>query len=322
MRAILVTRTGGPDVLDLTDVPDPTPGAGDLLVRVDAAGINYIDTYFRTGTYPRELPYVPGDEGTGVVEAVGEQVGGDFSVGDRVAWASAPGSYAELAVVHAAVAVRVPDGVDAPQAASVLLQGMTAHYLVESTYPVQPGDTVLVHAGAGGVGLILTQLVVAKGATAITTVSTDEKADLSREAGAAHVLRYEEDVAARVRDLTGGEGVAATYDGVGRSTFDASVASTRVRGTVALFGAASGPVPPVDPQVLNRSGSLFLTRPTLVHHVRDRAELEWRAGDVMQALADGTLTVRVGNRYPLAEARRAHEDLEGRRTTGSIVLEP
>ncbi|MBY6364501.1 quinone oxidoreductase family protein [Rhodococcoides corynebacterioides] len=322
MRAILVTRTGGPDVLDLTDVPDPTPGAGDLLVRVDAAGINYIDTYFRTGTYPRELPYVPGDEGTGVVEAVGEQVGGDFSVGDRVAWASAPGSYAELAVVPAAVAVRVPDGVDAPQAASVLLQGMTAHYLVESTYPVQPGDTVLVHAGAGGVGLILTQLVVAKGATAITTVSTDEKADLSREAGAAHVLRYEEDVAARVRDLTGGEGVAATYDGVGRSTFDASVASTRVRGTVALFGAASGPVPPVDPQVLNRSGSLFLTRPTLVHHVRDRAELEWRAGDVMQALADGTLTVRVGNRYPLAEARRAHEDLEGRRTTGSIVLEP
>ncbi|MFW0873803.1 quinone oxidoreductase family protein [Rhodococcoides corynebacterioides] len=322
MRAILVTRTGGPDVLDLTDVPDPTPGAGDLLVRVDAAGINYIDTYFRTGTYPRELPYVPGDEGTGVVEAVGEQVGGDFSVGDRVAWASAPGSYAELAVVPAAVAVRVPDGVDAPQAASVLLQGMTAHYLVESTYPVQPGDTVLVHAGAGGVGLILTQLVVAKGATAITTVSTDEKADLSREAGAAHVLRYEEDVAARVRDLTGGEGVAATYDGVGRSTFDASVASTRVRGTVALFGAASGPVPPVDPQVLNRSGSLFLTRPTLVHHVRDRAELEWRAGDVMQALADGTLTVRVGNRYSLAEARRAHEDLEGRRTTGSIVLEP
>ncbi|WP_068151994.1 quinone oxidoreductase family protein [Rhodococcoides corynebacterioides] len=322
MRAILVTRTGGPDVLDLTDVPDPTPGAGDLLVRVDAAGINYIDTYFRTGTYPRELPYVPGDEGTGVVEAVGEQVGGDFSVGDRVAWASAPGSYAELAVVPAAVAVRVPDGVDAPQAASVLLQGMTAHYLVESTYPVQPGDTVLVHAGAGGVGLILTQLVVAKGATAITTVSTDEKADLSREAGAAHVLRYEEDVAARVRDLTGGEGVAATYDGVGRSTFDASVASTRVRGTVALFGAASGPVPPVDPQVLNRSGSLFLTRPTLVHHVRDRAELEWRAGNVMQALADGTLTVRVGNRYPLAEVRRAHEDLEGRRTTGSIVLEP
>lgn len=322
MRAILVTRTGGPDVLDLTDVPDPRPGAQDLLVRVDAAGINYIDTYFRTGTYPRELPYVPGDEGTGVVEAVGEQVGGDFSVGDRVAWASAPGSYAELAVVPAAVAVRVPDGVDAPVAASVLLQGMTAHYLVESTYPVQSGDTVLIHAGAGGVGLILTQLVVAKGATAITTVSTDEKADLSRGAGAAHVLRYEDDIAARVREITDGEGVAATYDGVGRTTFDASVASTRIRGTVALFGAASGPVPPVDPQLLNRSGSLFLTRPTLVHHVRDRAELEWRAGAVMAAVADGTLTVTVGRRYPLADARRAHEDLEGRRTTGSIVLEP
>ncbi|MBY6366205.1 quinone oxidoreductase family protein [Rhodococcoides corynebacterioides] len=322
MRAILVTRTGEPDVLDLTDVPDPRPGAQDLLVRVEAAGINYIDTYFRTGTYPRELPYVPGDEGTGVVEAVGEQVGGDFSVGDRVAWASAPGSYAELAVVPAAVAVRVPDGVDAPVAASVLLQGMTAHYLVESTYPVQSGDTVLIHAGAGGVGLILTQLVVAKGATAITTVSTDEKADLSRGAGAAHVLRYEDDIAARVREITDGEGVAATYDGVGRTTFDASVASTRIRGTVALFGAASGPVPPVDPQLLNRSGSLFLTRPTLVHHVRDRAELEWRAGAVMAAVADGTLTVTVGRRYPLADARRAHEDLEGRRTTGSIVLEP
>ena len=295
MRAVLVTRTGGPDVLDVTDVPDPVPGPADLLVRVQASGINYIDTYFRSGSYPRELPYVPGDEGTGVVEQVGSEVS-EFSVGDRVAWAAAPGSYAELVRVPAASAIAVPAGVDPPQAASVLLQGMTAHYLIESTYPVQSGDVVLVHAGAGGVGLILTQLVTAKGATVITTVSTDEKEALSREAGAAHVLRYDDDIPARVRDITDGVGVAAVYDGVGASTFDASLESVRIRGTVALFGAASGPVPPVDPQRLNKAGSVFLTRPTLAHHVRDRAELEWRGGDVVRALADGTLTVRVEHR--------------------------
>ncbi|KQU34596.1 MULTISPECIES: quinone oxidoreductase family protein [unclassified Rhodococcus (in: high G+C Gram-positive bacteria)] len=321
MRAVLVTRTGGPDVLDVTDVPDPVPGPADLLVRVQASGINYIDTYFRSGSYPRELPYVPGDEGTGVVEQVGSEVSG-FSVGDRVAWAAAPGSYAELVRVPAASAIAVPAGVDPPQAASVLLQGMTAHYLIESTYPVRSGDVVLVHAGAGGVGLILTQLVTAKGATVITTVSTDEKEALSREAGATHVLRYDDDIPSRVRDITDGVGVAAVYDGVGASTFDASLESVRIRGTVALFGAASGPVPPVDPQRLNKAGSVFLTRPTLAHHIRDRAELEWRGGDVVRALADGTLTVRVEHRYPLEQARQAHIDLESRRTAGSIVLEP
>ncbi|WP_285184971.1 quinone oxidoreductase [Rhodococcus sp. MEB041] len=321
MRAVLVTRTGGPDVLDVTDVPDPVPGPADLLVRVQASGINYIDTYFRSGSYPRELPYVPGDEGTGVVEQVGSEVSG-FSVGDRVAWAAAPGSYAELVRVPAAAAIAVPAGVDPPQAASVLLQGMTAHYLIESTYPVRSGDVVLVHAGAGGVGLILTQLVTAKGATVITTVSTDEKEALSREAGATHVLRYDDDIPSRVRDITDGVGVAAVYDGVGASTFDASLESVRIRGTVALFGAASGPVPPVDPQRLNKAGSVFLTRPTLAHHIRDRAELEWRGGDVVRALADGTLTVRVEHRYPLEQARQAHIDLESRRTAGSIVLEP
>ncbi|MDQ1180349.1 quinone oxidoreductase [Rhodococcus sp. SORGH_AS_0301] len=321
MRAVLVTRTGGPDVLDVTDVPDPLPGPADLLVRVQASGINYIDTYFRSGSYPRELPYVPGDEGTGVVEQVGSEVSG-FSVGDRVAWAAAPGSYAELVRVPAASAIAVPAGVDPPQAASVLLQGMTAHYLIESTYPVRSGDVVLVHAGAGGVGLILTQLVTAKGATVITTVSTDEKEALSREAGATHVLRYDDDIPSRVRDITDGVGVAAVYDGVGASTFDASLESVRIRGTVALFGAASGPVPPVDPQRLNKAGSVFLTRPTLAHHIRDRAELEWRGGDVVRALADGTLTVRVEHRYPLEQARQAHIDLESRRTAGSIVLEP
>lgn len=321
MRAVLVTRTGGPDVLDVTDVPDPVPGPADLLVRVQASGINYIDTYFRSGSYPRELPYVPGDEGTGVVEQVGSEVSG-FSVGDRVAWAAAPGSYAELVRVPAASAIAVPAGVDPPQAASVLLQGMTAHYLIESTYPVRSGDVVLVHAGAGGVGLILTQLVTAKGATVITTVSTDEKEALSREAGATHVLRYDDDIPSRVRDITDGVGVAAVYDGVGASTFDASLESVRIRGTVALFGAASGPVPPVDPQRLNKAGSVFLTRPTLAHHIRDRAELEWRGGDVVRALADGTLTVRVEHRYPLEQARQAHIDLESRRTAGSIALEP
>ncbi|MBY6675518.1 quinone oxidoreductase [Rhodococcus sp. BP-332] len=321
MRAVLVTRTGGPDVLDVTEVPDPVAGPADLLVRVQASGINYIDTYFRSGSYPRELPYVPGDEGTGVVEQVGSEVS-EFSVGDRVAWAAAPGSYAELVRVPAASAIAVPAGVDPPQAASVLLQGMTAHYLIESTYPVQSGDVVLVHAGAGGVGLILTQLVTAKGASVITTVSTDEKEALSREAGAAHVLRYDDDIPARVRDITDGVGVAAVYDGVGASTFDASLESVRIRGTVALFGAASGPVPPVDPQRLNKAGSVFLTRPTLAHHIRDRAELEWRGGDVVRALADGTLTVRVEHRYPLEQARQAHTDLESRKTAGSIVLEP
>lgn len=321
MRAVLVRRTGGPDVLEYTDVPDPEPGPTDLLVRVQATGINFIDTYFRSGAYPRTLPYVVGDEASGVVEQVGSEVT-DFANGDRVAWASAPGSYAELVAVPAAVALSVPDEVDPPRAASVLLQGMTAHYLCESTYPVVDGDTLLIHAGAGGVGLLLTQLAARKGATVITTVSTDEKETLSREAGADHVLRYDDDIAARVRDLTDGAGVAAVYDGVGASTFDASLQSLAVRGTLALFGAASGPVPPVDPQRLNAAGSVFLTRPTLAHHVRDRRELAWRGGDVLALVANGSLTVRVEHRYPLSEAQTAHRDLESRATTGSLVLEP
>ena len=321
MRAIQVSRLGGPDVLEPVEVPEPGIGATDLLVRTDAIGINFIDTYFRTGLYPRPLPYVPGDEGSGVVEAVGGEVT-DFAPGDRVAWCAAPGSYAEKVSVPAAAAIAVPDSVPAPQAASALLQGMTAHYLAHSTYPIRSGDTVLVHAGAGGVGLILTQMATTLGARVITTVSSDVKEKLSREAGAAEVLRYEDDIAARVRELTDGEGVAAAYDGVGASTFEASLASVRIRGTVALFGAASGPVPPFDPQRLNPAGSLFLTRPTLAHHVRNREELTWRAGDVFSALADGALTVRVGAEYPLERAEEAHRDLEARATTGSIVLVP
>ncbi|MEC3953327.1 quinone oxidoreductase [Nocardia sp. CDC153] len=321
MRAIQVSEHGGPEALRLVEVPDPEVGAGQLLVRTEAIGINFIDTYIRTGRYPTQVPYIPGSEGSGVVTAVGPDVT-DFQVGDRVAWAAAPGSYAELVVVPAAVAIPVPEGVNAQIAASALLQGMTAHYLIESIYKPQPGEAVLVHAGAGGVGLILTQLLSARGIRVITTVSTDDKEKLSRDAGASEVLRYEEDIAARVRELTGGIGVAAAYDGVGASTFEASLASTRIRGTVALFGAASGPVPPFDLQRLNPLGSLFVTRPTLAHYTRDRAELLWRANDIMNAIADGTLHLRIGGTYPLADAEQAHRDLESRQTTGSIVLVP
>ncbi|MGX1807115.1 quinone oxidoreductase family protein [Nocardia sp. NPDC055321] len=320
MRAIQVSEHGGPEVLRTAQVPDPQAGPGQLLVETEAIGVNFIDTYIRTGRYPQAVPYVPGSEGSGVVLAVGAGVT-DFRAGDRVAWAAAPGSYAEQVVVDAAVAIPVPAGVEPAVAASALLQGMTAHYLIESVYKPEPGETVLVHAGAGGVGLILTQLLAARGVRVVTTVSTDDKDKLSREAGAAEVLRYDE-IAARVRELTGGVGVAAAYDGVGASTFEASLASLRVRGTLALFGAASGPVPPFDLQRLNPAGSIFVTRPTLVHYTRDRAELLWRAGDIMNAIADGTLSIRVGATYPLAQAEQAHRDLEGRKTTGSIVLLP
>jgi len=321
MQAIVITAHGGPDVLDSSEVPEPTAGEGELLVRVAAAGVNYIDTYFRTGSYPVELPYVPGQEGTGEVVALGPGVDG-FSVGQRVAWCAAPGSYAEQVLVPAGSAVPVPEDVPDAEAASALLQGMTAHYLLTSTYPVAAGETVLVHAGAGGVGLLLTQLARNFGANVITTVSTDEKEELSRKAGASHVLRYGDDLAARVRELTDDEGVAAVYDGVGAATFDASLAALRIRGTLALFGAASGPVPPVDPQRLNSAGSVFLTRPTLVHHLRTREELLWRADAVFSAVADGSLHLRIGGRYPLTEAAQAHRDLESRRTTGSLVLLP
>ena len=321
MQAIVITAHGGPDVLDSSEVPEPTAGEGELLVRVAAAGVNYIDTYFRTGSYPVELPYVPGQEGTGEVAALGPGVDG-FSVGQRVAWCAAPGSYAEQVLVPAGSAVPVPEDVPDAEAASALLQGMTAHYLLTSTYPVVAGETVLVHAGAGGVGLLLTQLARNIGANVITTVSTDEKEELSRKAGASHVLRYGDDLAARVRELTDDEGVAAVYDGVGAATFDASLAALRIRGTLALFGAASGPVPPVDPQRLNPAGSVFLTRPTLVHHLRTREDLLWRADAVFSAVADGSLHLRIGGRYPLTEAGQAHRDLESRRTTGSLVLLP
>ncbi|MEV6276571.1 quinone oxidoreductase [Nocardia sp. NPDC051832] len=321
MRAIQVSEHGGPEVLQSVEAPAPQPGPDQLLVDTQAIGINYIDTYFRTGMYPQATPYIPGSEGSGVVAAVGANVT-EFEVGDRVAWCAAPGSYAAQVAVNAAVAIPVPDGVDAPVAASALLQGMTAHYLVESVYKPEPGETVLVHAGAGGVGLILTQLAAVRGVRVITTVSSDEKEALSREAGAAEVLRYSDDLGEQVRKLTDGVGVAAVYDGVGKDTFESSLAALRVRGTLALFGAASGPVPPFDLQRLNGLGSLVVTRPKLGDFTRDRAEIRWRAGDIFTAIAEGKLNIRIGASYPLADAEQAHRDLEGRKTTGSIVLLP
>jgi len=321
VRAIQITENGGPEVLNVADLPAPEAGPGEVLVAVGAAGVNYIDTYQREGIYPLTLPVVLGLEGAGRVTAVGDGVD-DIAVGDRVAWTNTLGSYAEQAAVPADEAVPVPDDVADDLAVGALLQGMTAWILVNQTYPVQPGDDVLVHAAAGGVGLLLTQLATGLGARVIATVSTDEKEQLARAAGATEVLRYSDDLAERVRDLTDGVGVAAAFDGVGKSTFDASLDSLRRRGVLVLFGAASGPVPPVDPQRLNSGGSLYLTRPTLFHHIDTREELLAAAGSVYKEVAEGRLDVRIAHRYPLDEARKAHEDLQARRTTGKLVLIP
>ncbi|GAB3563054.1 quinone oxidoreductase [Amycolatopsis endophytica] len=320
--AVQIRRTGGPEVLEVGDVEIGDPGPGELLVDVAAAGVNYIDTYQRSGIYKLDLPVTLGQEGAGTVTAVGEGVTG-FAAGDRVAWQGHLGGYAQRARIPAQIAVKVPDGVSDETAAATMLQGVTAHYLVRSTYEVQEGDTILLHAAAGGVGLLLTQLAKARGARVIGTVSTAEKESLAREAGADEVIRYDQvDFAEEVRKLTDGEGVAAVYDGVGKSTFDGSLASLRPRGFLVLFGAASGPVPPVDPQRLNAAGSVYLTRPTSAHYVATREELDWRAGELFGAVTSGTLNIRIGGRYPLAEAARAHEDLQARRTTGKVLLIP
>ncbi|AEA25593.1 NADPH:quinone reductase [Pseudonocardia dioxanivorans CB1190] len=323
MRAVQVSEHGGPEVLALVDVPEPEPGPGELLVDVSAAGVNFIDTYQRSGLYPMELPYVAGMEGAGRVRAVGAGTAG-FGVGDRVAWTEQLGSYAEAVVVPADKVVAVPDAVSDDHAVGALLQGMTAHFLVHDTFPVSPGDTVLVTAAAGGVGLLLTQMATARGARVIGTVSTAEKEELAREAGAAEVIRYTEvdDLAAAVRAATDGEGVAAAFDSVGATTFDSSLASLRRRGMLVLYGAASGPVPPVDPQRLNAQGSVFLTRPKLFDHIVGTEALRARAAAVYAQVADGTLAVRIGHRYALAEAATAHTDLESRRTTGKLLLMP
>jgi NADPH2:quinone reductase len=323
MKAIEVAETGGPEVLTYVDKPQPSPDPGEVLIKAEAIGVNFIDTYFRSGQYPREVPFIVGTEVCGTVEAVGEGVAA-LNAGDRVVTAQATGAYAEFCVAPADFVAYVPEGVSPDVAAASLLKGMTAHYLIKSLYPVQQGDAVLVHAGAGGVGLILTQWATSEAVRVITTVSTSEKAELSRKAGAAEVLDYPEDpeeFGAKIKELTDG-GVAAVYDGVGAATFDASLASLRIRGTLALFGASSGPVPQFDPQRLNAAGSLFLTRPTLAHYTRTPDEFAWRAGELLNAIAAGTINVTVSERYRLEDAETAHRDLQGRKTVGSVVLVP
>ena len=326
MRAVHATEAGGPEVLTVVDLPETPPGAGEVRVEVAAAGVNSIDTYRRSGVYPMDYPHIVGSEGAGTVVEVGDGVT-EFTVGDRVAWASAPDSYAERVNVPVAATIPVPAGIDLRVAAALPLQGMTAHYLSASTHEVSPGDVALVHAAAGGVGLLLTQLIVRRGGRVIGTVSTAEKEALARQAGASDVIRYSEladittELPALVRNLTDGRGVDVVYDGVGRSTFDASLASLRRRGLLVLFGGASGQVPPVDLQRLNAAGSVFVTRPTLGDYIQDRAEMLWRAADLFAAVADG-MSVRIGAEFPLEEAAAAHEALEGRATTGKVLLVP
>jgi NADPH2:quinone reductase len=320
--ALVVIEHGTLDVLQQQQVEVGEPGPGQLLVRLAAAGVNFIDNYQREGVYPMSTPYVMGSEGAGTVEQAGKD--SEFSAGDVVAWSGVPGSASGLVLVPATAVVPVPDGVPAELAAAAMLQGMTAHYLVNSTYPVQAGDDILVHAAAGGVGQLLIQLAKAKGARVIGTVSTAEKAAKATALGADDIINYREvsDVAAAVKDLTGGRGVAVVYDGVGKDTFEGSLASLRPRGLLALFGAASGQVPPFDLQRLNPAGSLFVTRPTLAHYVASREELLARGGDILSAVAAGTLQIEIGGRYSFADARRAYEDLLARRTTGKLLLIP
>ncbi len=322
MKAIQILETGGPEVLQLADLPIPHPGPGQVLIRVEATGVNFIEIYFRKGQYKASFPLTPGSEAAGTVEDLGPGVTG-FKSGDLVASVSVLGSYAEYALVPAAQLVKVPEGLDPEKAAAAMLQGMTAHYLAHSTYPLKAGETALVHAGAGGVGLLLTQMAARIGARVITTVSTPAKAELSREAGASDVILYtQQDFAAEVKRLTGGKGVDVVYDSVGKTTFDQSLNCLRPRGLLALFGGSSGAVPPFDLIQLSGKGSLFVTRPTLWHYIATRSELEWRAGEVLGWAASGALKLRTEHVYPLADAAQAHTDLESRMTTGKILLEP
>ena len=321
MKAAQVTETGGPEVLRYVDVPDPVPGAGQALVDIQAIGVNYTDVYGRSGMNPPSLPWIPGVEGAGVVAQVGEGVT-EVAVGDTVAYSGVGSSYAEKAVAPASSLVKMPDGVSADMGAAVMLQGMTAHYLCHATYPVKLGDTVLVHAAAGGVGLLLTQMVKSLGGAVIATVSTEEKAELARGAGADHVINYaESDFKADVNEITGGAGIQAVYDSVGKTTFDKGIACLEPTGYMVLYGQASGPVDPVPVSVLNAK-SLFLTRPGLGHYTRTREELLSRAGDILDWVQSGQLDVRIHGTFPLSEAAEAHRQLEGRLTTGKLLLKP
>jgi NADPH2:quinone reductase len=322
MKAIRIKETGGPEKMELVDLPVPAAGAGHALVKIAASGVNFIDVYFRTGLYKADLPATLGSEGAGTVESVGPGVTG-LAPGDRVAYAMARGSYAEYAVVPAAQLVKIPAGVDSQTAAAAMLQGMTAHYLTHSTFPLKAGDACLVHAAAGGAGLLLVQMARRIGARVFGTVSTEAKAQLAKQAGADEIIFYtQQDFEAEVKRLTGGRGVDVVYDSVGATTFAKSLNCLRPRGMLALFGQSSGPVPPFDPNLLNAKGSLFLTRPSLAHHCVTREELLWRAGDILGWVASGELKIRVDRTYPLAAATQAHRDLEGRHTAGKLLLIP
>jgi NADPH:quinone reductase len=322
MRAIQVSKTGGPEVLELVDLPVSEPKANEALVQIKAAGVNFIDVYFREGRYPAQLPFVVGQEAAGIVAKVGSEVK-DVSVGDRVAYVGVQGSYAEFAAASADRLVKIPDELDFNQAAAAMLQGMTAHYLLYSTYPVKQGETTLIHAAAGGVGLLLVQMAKKLGARVIGTVGTKAKADLAREAGADEVINYNEsDFEVETRRLTNGKGVNVVYDGVGKSTFDKDLNVMLPRGYVVLFGGASGPVPPLDLIKLSQKGSLFVTRPTLANYIAARSELEWRSSDVLQMIVRGELNLRIHKTYPLEQAAEAHRDLEGRKTSGKLLIVP
>jgi NADPH2:quinone reductase len=322
MKAIQVAQPGGPEVLTLLDVPVPDPKPNEALVQIEAAGVNFIDVYFREGRYPAALPFVIGQEGAGLVVAVGSDVT-TLRLGDRVAYTGAMGSYAEYAAVPADRLVKVPDELDFNQAAAAMLQGMTAHYLSHSTYPIKSGDTVLIHAAAGGVGALLVQMAKKLGARVIGTVGSEKKAVLAREAGADEVINYtDKDFETETRRLTDDQGVHVVYDGVGKDTFAKDLKVMRPRGYVVLFGGASGAVPPFDLLDLTKHGSLFVTRPSLQHYIGTRVELEERASDVLEMIRHGELKLRIHHTYPLAEAQQAHRDLEGRKTTGKLLLIP
>ena len=322
MKAIQIFEIGGPDQMKLVELDLPEPGPGQVRLRIEAAGVNFIDTYFRAGIYPVPLPFTPGVEAAGVVDYLGEGAEG-FALGDRVAWTGIPGTYASHCLAPVDRLVRIPDGLSTEFAAATLLQGMTAHYLTHGVRDTRPGDVVLVHAAAGGTGGLLVQLLKQAGARVIATCGTSDKAGLARESGADDVILYtEEDFQSRTRELTDGRGVDVVYDSVGQSTFEGSLGSLRPRGLLCLFGQASGVVPPFDLGRLNGAGSLFVTRPSLAHYVADRESLELRSSFVFTALAKGTLTQRIGGRYALADAAKAHSDLEGRGTVGKLLIVP
>jgi NADPH:quinone reductase len=322
MKAIQVPKTGGAEVLTLVDIPAPKPKPNEVVVKIAAAGVNFIDVYFREGRYPATPPFILGQEASGVVSEVGSDVK-DFKPGDRVAYTGITGAYAEFEAVPADRLVRVPAGITDHQAAAAMLQGMTAHYLVNSTYPLKKGEIALIHAAAGGVGLLLVQMSKNIGARVIATVSTEEKAKLAREAGADDVIFYtQQDFEVETKRLTDGKGVHVVYDGVGLSTFEKDLNVLRPRGYLVLFGASSGPVPLFDLGKLSQKGSLFVTRPTLVHHIASHEELQHRASDVLNMIASGKLKLRIEHLYPLKDAQQAHRDLEGRKTTGKLLLIP